>query len=212
VTLRAGPKLQSAAVMACFVAYALLCHHTNSSGDSSGFGAALALAPVFTAAGLLAWRYLEPATAALLSLLAAAVLVLGWPFLKSHFAAVFLLQECGFFGLLSFSFARSLRRGGVAVCTRFADQVHGPLSPAEVRYTRGATAAWAAFFAGVALIDFVVFFTLPLAVWSFFVNFCTFPLVLLMFAAEYLVRRRVLPQTRGAGLVATMRIYFARSA
>ena len=37
------------------------------------------------------------------------------------------------------------------------------------------------------------------------------PLVLLMFVAEYAVRRRVLPQTTRAGLLATMRVYFAGS-
>jgi uncharacterized membrane protein len=175
-------------------------------------GAALALAPLLAAAAMLAWRYFPRLQAALLTVLAAGILTLGWPLLEGHFAWVFLLQECGFFGLLSLSFARSLKSGGTAFCTRFADQVHGPLTPAEVRYTRRATAAWAAFFAAVAVVDCAVFFTLPLHVWSFFVNFCTLPLVLLMFAAEYLVRRRVLPQTRGAGLVATVRIYFARSA
>jgi uncharacterized membrane protein len=144
--------------------------------------------------------------------LAGGALYAGWPFLKSHFATLFLLQECGFFGLLFLSFVRSLGNGRVAFCTRFADQVHGPLSPAEIRYTRRATAAWAAFFAAMPLVDIAVFLTLPLRVWSFFVNFCTLPLVLLMFAAEYVVRRRSLPQTRGAGLLATMRIYFARSA
>ncbi len=210
--MRAQPTLQSAALMAGLVAYALLCHHMNSTGDSPGLGAALALGPLSVAAGLLAWRYLDARLAALLTLLAALALYAGWPFLEAHFASVFLLQECGFFGLLAVSFGRSLRRGGVAFCTRFADRVHGPLSPAEIRYTRRATAAWAAFFAGMALVDVVVFLTLPLHVWSFFVNFCTFPLVLLMFTAEYVVRRRVLPLSRGAGLVATMRIYFARSA
>jgi uncharacterized membrane protein len=45
-----------------------------------------------------------------------------------------------------------------------------------------------------------------------FVNFCALPLILLMFVAEYLVRRRVLPQAqRSGGLLATLRVYFADS-
>jgi uncharacterized membrane protein len=56
-----------------------------------------------------------------------------------------------------------------------------------------------------------LFFTVPLRIWSFFSNFCALPLVLLMFVAEYAVRRRVLPQTTRAGLLATMRVYFAGS-
>jgi uncharacterized membrane protein len=212
VTVGPGAKLQTAALTAGLFAYALLCHHLNSAGDAPGFGAAVALGPLLAAAGVLAWRNLHPLKVALIALLAGGALTLSWPYLKSHFAAVFLLQECGFFGLLALGFVRSLRTGSIAFCTRFADSVHGPLSPAEVRYTRGATAAWALFFAAMVVIDAAVFFTLPLRVWSFFVNFCTLPLVLLVFAAEYAVRRRVLPQSRGAGLVATVRIYFARSA
>ena len=34
---------------------------------------------------------------------------------------------------------------------------------------------------------------------------------LLMFVAEYLVRRRVLPQVQRSGLIATLRVYFADS-
>jgi uncharacterized membrane protein len=45
-----------------------------------------------------------------------------------------------------------------------------------------------------------------------FVNFCSLPLMLLMFAAEYSVRRRTLPQVqRSSGLIATLRVYFADS-
>jgi uncharacterized membrane protein len=43
-----------------------------------------------------------------------------------------------------------------------------------------------------------------------FSNFCTLPLVLLMFIAEFTVRRCVLPRV-GAGLIATLRVYFAGS-
>ena len=48
-------------------------------------------------------------------------------------------------------------------------------------------------------------------VWSAFVNFCSLPLILLMFAAEYAVRRRVLPQVESSGLIAALRVYFAHS-
>jgi hypothetical protein len=32
-----------------------------------------------------------------------------------------------------------------------------------------------------------------------------------MFAAEYAIRRRVLPQVRSVGIIATVRVYLARS-
>jgi uncharacterized membrane protein len=54
-------------------------------------------------------------------------------------------------------------------------------------------------------------FTLaPLRVWSAYINFCAFPMVIGMFLIETLiVRRRVLPQVKGSGLLDTVRVYFA---
>jgi uncharacterized membrane protein len=49
----------------------------------------------------------------------------------------------------------------------------------------------------------------PLRIWSLFVNFLSLPLMLLMFAAEYAVRRRALPQVKGSNLLDTVRVYFA---
>jgi uncharacterized membrane protein len=59
---------------------------------------------------------------------------------------------------------------------------------------------------------FLLFAFAPLRVWSAFVNFCSLPLMLLMFAAEYVVRRHTLPQVqRSSGLIDTLRVYFADS-
>jgi uncharacterized membrane protein len=55
----------------------------------------------------------------------------------------------------------------------------------------------------------VLFEFAPLRVWSLFVNFLSLPLILLMFVAEYAVRRRVLPKVQRNGLIATLRVYFA---
>jgi uncharacterized membrane protein len=76
----------------------------------------------------------------------------------------------------------------------------------ELPYTRRVTLAWTLFFVGNLVVTFVLFAFAPLRTWSFFVNFVSLPLVLLMFVVEFAVRRRVLPQVHG--LLATMRIYF----
>jgi uncharacterized membrane protein len=78
-----------------------------------------------------------------------------------------------------------------------------------VLYTRRVTAAWAVFFFTVAAVSILLFLFAPLRVWSIYINFCVLPLVGAMFVAEYLVRRRVLPQVRRAGLLATVRVYLA---
>jgi uncharacterized membrane protein len=125
---------------------------------------------------------------------------------------VYLVQQAGFYSILAFTFGRSLRTGSVPLCTQLADKVHGPLSALELRYTRKVTLAWAIFFLVNVAATFLLFAIAPLRVWSAFVNFGSLPLMLLMFAAEYAVRRHALPQVRrSSGLIDTLRVYFADS-
>jgi uncharacterized membrane protein len=172
-------------------------------------GAALVLAPLTVVALVLAWRAASPLVAALL--IAGVVgLVYGlWPLWTHNYALFSLLQDSGVYCLLGLTFSRSLRPNRVALCTRLADKVHGPLSPLEQRYTRRVTAAWAVFFFSIAALMILFYLLAPLRIWSLFMNFCVSPLVGVMFVAEYLVRRRVLPKNPRAGLLATVRVYFA---
>jgi uncharacterized membrane protein len=113
------------------------------------------------------------------------------------------------YGLLAAGFGRSLRAGEVALCTRLADKLHGPLSAAEILYTRRVTLAWTLFFALMGVTVGVLYVSAPRPVWSAFVNFLATPLIVAMFAAEYAVRRRALPHTERRGILATMRVFFA---
>ncbi len=203
--------LQYAAVPACIALYAALCHYTNSAAGASGLGVALALGPVSAIAAILVWRRTGRLVSLSLLVLEGLLLFAAWPVLERNYSVGYLIQDCGLYGLLCATFGRSLLAGSTPLCTLLADKVHGPLSPPELRYTRRVTAAWTMFFGLIALLTLVLFFLMPLRIWSFFSNFCTLPLVLLMFMAEYAVRRRVLPQTIRAGLWATMRVYFAGS-
>jgi uncharacterized membrane protein len=124
---------------------------------------------------------------------------------------VSLLQECTFDLLMALSFGQSLRRGSVPLCTQLADKLHGPLTPQEATYTRRVTVAWTLFFVLIAATTCVLYYVAPLHAWSMFVNFCVLPLIGLMFAAEYAVRRRVLPQVQARGILAAVRVYFASS-
>jgi uncharacterized membrane protein len=83
------------------------------------------------------------------------------------------------------------------------------LHAAEVLYTRRVTAAWAVFFFAITALSLVLYRWAPLRIWSIYINFCVLPLIAAMFLAEYLVRRQVLPQVTGAGLLATVRVYIA---
>jgi len=113
------------------------------------------------------------------------------------------------YGLLAAGFGRSLRAGEVALCTRLADKLHGPLNAPEILYTRRVTLAWALFFALMGAITVVLYVGAPRNVWSAFVNFRATPLILAMFAAEYVVRGRVLPHTERRGIWASVRVFFA---
>jgi uncharacterized membrane protein len=205
---RAPGPLRIAALSLLLIAYALLSHYSNTHA-SRGLGAALALAPLLAAAFALLWRLTSPPIALLGAAVVAALLYDGWALFERNFSIVYLLQECGMYGLLAFGFGHSLLPPEVALCTRLADRLHGPLSPREVRYTRQVTAAWSAFFTAITLVIILLYALAARAVWSAFVNFIAIPLIALMFVVEYAVRRRVLPRSYHSGIMATVRIFFA---
>lgn len=205
---RLGRRLQYAAAGAAFGAYAGLSHYCNSVGGAPNLGAALALLPMTALALILAWRSTRPTVAVLLSAGVGAALYALWPLLATNYALFYLIQESTVYALLGLTFLGSLRAGHTALCTRLADRVHGPLTSREVLYTRHVTAVWGMFFFGVAALSVALFVGTPLRVWSFYINFCVPPLILGMFVIEYAVRRRVLPQVKRVGLMATMRVYF----
>jgi uncharacterized membrane protein len=202
-------RLQFAAVIVFIVAYSVLSHYSNLNPQAQDLAVALALAPMLGLGFVLFWRWSGWLPALLLGSAAALLLAHYWPLFTRNFSVVYLLQQCGFYAIMTASFGRSLLKGRVPLCTQLADKVHGPLSPLELRYTRQVTVAGVCFFFANLATTFVLFEFAPLRVWSLFVNFCALPLILLMFVAEYAVRRRVLPQVQRSGLMATLRVYFA---
>jgi uncharacterized membrane protein len=209
--MASGRRLQLAAVVLFFIAYSVLSHYSNLNPQARDLAIALALAPMLTLGAVLLWRW-RGAWIAFASAAAVALLLrFSWPLLQQNFSIVYLVQQAGFYSMMAFTFARTLRKARVPLCTQFADRVHGPLSPLELRYTRNVTLAWAAFFLANLTATFLLFEFAPLRVWSLFANFISLPLILLMFVAEYAVRRRVLPQVQRNGLIATLRVYFADS-
>ena len=209
--MASGRRLQLAAVVVFFIAYSVLSHYSNLNPQAHDLRTLLALAPMLTLGLVLLWR----GSGALMALLAAAaaayLLRTFWPLFAQNFSIVYLVQQAGFYSIMAFTFGRSLRRGRVPLCTQLADRIHGPLSALELRYTRNVTIAWGIFFLLNLVATFLLYRFAPLRIWSLFVNFCSLPLILLMFVAEYLVRRRVLPQVQRSGMIATLRVYFADS-
>jgi uncharacterized membrane protein len=210
-TGRRSPRLQLAAVLLFFIAYSVLSHYSNLNPQAHDLRTLLALAPMLTLGLVLLWRW-NGALVALSAAAATAYLLRAfWPLFAQNFSIVYLVQQVGFYSIMAFTFGQSLRKGRVPLCTHIADRVHGPLSTLELRYTRKVTVAWVIFFLLNLAATFLLFKFAPLRIWSVFVNFCSLPLILLMFAAEYAVRRRALPQVESSGLIAALRVYFAHS-
>jgi uncharacterized membrane protein len=204
-------RLQLAAVVVAIIAYYGLSHYSNSHAQARDLATGLALAPMLILGALLVWRWLGGPLATLAALLAGLLLHQYWPGLTRNFSLLYFVQQFGFYSLMALSFGTTLIGPRVPLCTMLADKVHGPLTPQELRYTRHVTAAWTLYFVLNMLATWLLFKFAPLRIWSLFVNFCSLPLLALMFAGEYWVRRRVLPQVHGSGIVATLRVYFAAS-
>ncbi|HEY7761076.1 MAG TPA: hypothetical protein VIA64_16795 [Burkholderiales bacterium] len=86
---------------------------------------------------------------------------------------------------LAWMFGRTLLAGREPLVTRMARSVHGGLPAPIVAYTRNVTLAWTLFLSAMAVTSALLFLLAPLDVWSLFANVLFFPLVGLMFLAEY---------------------------
>jgi uncharacterized membrane protein len=197
-------RLQMAAILALIVGYAVLSHYSASSPDKKGLGAALSIGPSRLIGVVLLWRWTRPLTALLVAVALCAFLYGYWPAVERNYEWADLAQQCGAYGLIALSFARSLFAGRIPLCTQLANKLHASLTPAEIAYTRHATLAWAAFYALMAVTIVILFFTASLRVWSLFVNFVAFVLILLMGISDHAIRRRVLPRRPDGGILAVI--------
>lgn len=178
------------------IAYPVLAHYSATAPVATTFpslGVAVSLAPSLAILLWLAWR--SPMRPALMLLCGVVGLLLWgfWGALERNFSWVYFLQHAGTYLMLAAAFGVTLGAGRQALCTRFAEMVHGDLAPEVVRYTRQVTLAWVGFFLAISVVSSALFFLTPIETWSVFANFLSFPLILLMFAVEYGVRLRKLP-------------------
>jgi len=205
--MRAVPRIaRHVAIGAGLVVYAVLAHISNSVPGNEALGAMLAAGPLCLVSVGLACRSSYRVPALIACGLIPVLVYFNWHELENHFTWFYLVEEAGTFGLLGVSFGRTLAKGRVPMCTRFATLLEGPLSPNVVQYTRSVTVAWTAFFTAITVTLVIIYLVAPLSIWSVFAYFCTVPLVALMFVGEYSVRRRVLLDARHSGIFATLRV------
>lgn len=193
------PRARALVVALVLVSFAgaALAHYAIAVGRSPTLGALVALAPLAILVAVFAHRSRHRLLGFAAIAAFAALLWAGWDVLERHFPGVYFLQHVGSNLILAAMFGRTLTAAREPLCTRFARLVHGALPAAVDRYTRQVTLAWAVFFLVMAALSCGLYFSGNVAAWSVLANFLTVPAVVAMFAAEYLVRRRVLPGWQG---------------
>jgi len=190
---------------ALVLAYALLSLYSASSPDARALGAVLSIGPVVLIGLFLVWRWIHAVAAILMAGLLGAIIYRHWTALEQNYEWGDLVQQCGAYALVAASFARSLYGGRVPLCTQLAVKMHGTLTAAEISYTRAATWAWALFYALLAIAILVLFFATPIRIWSLFVNFGTFGLMLVVGIADHALRRRLMPRHADGGILTIIR-------
>ena len=136
-----------------------------------------------------------------------------WGALERHVDVVYLVQHAGTHAMLGLWFAGSLRpQRGEPLITRLALRLHGTLPPTMMRYTRGVTALWAAYFLLMAVASCLLFAFGSLRAWSILANVVTLPLIALIFIAEYLVRLRLHPRFDHVSLLDGVRAFMEKPA
>ena len=179
------------AIVTATVLYSLFAHHLSATDDRSELSYLFALSSLYLVALCLAlgspWRRT-------IIVLSSLTVLIGWWYrdgLVWDPRWVYLLQHAGTNAGLALLFGLSLQSAKGALVTRMARVVHGggPLPDAVERYTRSVTLAWTLFFVLMTMISIGLFAFGDPVWWSVFVNFLSWPLTLLMFLLEYLVRR-----------------------
>jgi len=214
-------------IIAIVVIYTLLVHHVNSSFESGtsqtnllgvvvetqSIGAILALIPLFFIALTLAFKIRSRLIGSIFLLGYFALAWFIWPLIKQNTGLIFWMLDIGLMLALLMTFAQTLIKGRKPLCVHFAEIINGGTLPPEHEiYARNVTVAWVLFFAMIIIVSTLLFFLAPLQVWSFFVNFLTLPLVALMFAIEFFVRKRLLTNLPESNVMDAVHAYLDKSA
>jgi uncharacterized membrane protein len=125
-------------------------------------------------------------TALLIGVLLAALLGAA---VLSHQQVLAALPSIALNLMLAGVFGATLRPGETPLIVRIAEVADGVLAPEFVRYLRALTQAWAIFFITMAGLSLVLMLYTPFEWWSLFVNVLMWPVIGMMFALEWIVRR-----------------------
>lgn len=197
-----------AAGLLAAAAYALFSHWLTLRSADQPWALAAVVGPYWLVGLLLALRRRHAwalLTLAAVAGVVAAVVARGG---LADVNLLYLLQHAGIHLALFASFALSLRPGHTSLIGGVAARVHGgSLTPAMWAYSHRVTAAWAAYFLGMALVSVWVFLAFPWETWSLLANLLTPLLIGALFVGEYLLRYWLHPEFERASLMDAARAY-----
>ncbi len=144
-----------------------------------------------------------------LALLIAAPAILLFVFFDQlkHFEWLCLAPNILVNGSLFLFFARTLLGGRTALITQLALRIHGTLPPPIRAYTRALTYVWSGFFLLSVVASLVLYFFVSFAAWSLFTNVYALPIMLALFALEYLYRRLRYPWFEHVSIIAGIKAF-----
>jgi len=187
----------------------ILLGYLASSSDHPPLYAVLVGAIPF-AAGIVAACWQSPFRLPALGLCLIAFVAAGMNIdvLLRHASWLYFIQHVGAMGSLFIMFGSTLGSHENALCSRIAKiAIAEPLDAHYLRYTWRVTLAWTLYFLVSAGISTGLSFLGPLALWAFFAAVLTPVSLGIMFAGEFLIRLRALPDRPHFSIAQTIRSY-----
>jgi uncharacterized membrane protein len=192
-------------VVIAISAYIVLMYLSSSAPDAAARTVVLTVLAWQGFAVALLWMNKKRLWAALLAL--PAILLFVYYDHLAKFEWLCVIPNLLVNGSLCYFFAQTLAPGKTALITNLAKRVHGSLPPPIERYTRHITIVWCAFFALTIVISLVLYFGVSFAAWSLFSNVYALPMLVAMFALEYLYRRLRFPWFEHVSIAAGVRAF-----
>jgi uncharacterized membrane protein len=171
-------------------AYPVLMHATLLLAGTSTLGRALVLGEVACVALVCVLKFSHRLPLVLAMVVVAVAINASWDFGGGLIVAASGIPHGVVNFVLLTAFGRSLLPGQVPLITAVSQRLSlRTLTPELHRYTRSVTLAWCCFFALELIASLLLLLFAPLAIWSFFINVLTMPLVAMTYLAEYTYRR-----------------------
>lgn len=203
--------IAAVAILLAGFALVVLIHVSLSSNEGSPLALLIAIGWTAACAVMTSLGSRHRLSGLLLTAVGLALTAWRWDWLQGHVDAVYLIQHAGSHAVLGIWFGGSLiaaRKGtGLALISRLATRLHGPLPPAILRYTFQVTAVWTGYFLLMAAASCVLFALGSLQAWSTLANLVTLPLIVGIFIVEYLVRLRLHPDFEHVSIIEGVRAF-----